>query len=92
MCLKKIKDMISLSTHNLVPHLTFLLDLPAEVAIERIKYRKGNKSVYDKQSVVFHNKVREGFLELARNNTKRFRVISGMDSKENIFCAILKAL
>jgi len=59
-----------------LPHFTFLLDCPVEIGLKRIKRIK-NRTLdrMEKQTLLFHNRVREGFLELAEADPKRIKVI-----------------
>lgn len=75
--------------HNLaigetLPDITFFIDIPNEVAIER-KLKKSHSDL-DRIEVsdnTFYERVREGYLYLSKQE-KRFRVIDGRQSIENI--------
>ena len=56
---------------SLKPDLTFLLD----VGIKEGLRRSGRSDRVEKKSVAFHEKVRKGFLALARREPRRFLVI-----------------
>ncbi|MDL1966581.1 MAG: dTMP kinase [Candidatus Desulfofervidus auxilii] len=56
-----------------LPHFTFLLDCPVEIGLKRIKNRTLDRM--EKQTLLFHNRVREGFLKLAKADPKRIKVI-----------------
>lgn len=56
---------------NLVPDLTILLDIDPKQGMKR----GGRHDRMERQSDKFHQKVRAGFLDLARKNKKRFKVI-----------------
>lgn len=73
---------------DFVPDITFLIDLPVELAFERIVDREGNNR-YDRLSLDFHKKVREGFLLLAKKNP-RIKVLDGTRNMEEIFTEITK--
>jgi len=65
-----------------LPHITFLLDCPVEVGFERIKGRKYDR--IEKECLMFHQQVREGFLKLAEANPERIKVIDATLSQEII--------
>jgi dTMP kinase len=77
--------------HDLVfdglrPDLTLLLDLPPEVGLARAwrQLEKGmrsrRESRFEDETLVFHQRVREGYLALAHQEPGRFRVIdAGQD-------------
>lgn len=72
-----------------IPDLTFIIDIPTSVAIERKKLKSHTE--LDRIEVsdnLFFTKVRSGYLELAKNEP-RFRVIDGTQNIENIHQQIL---
>jgi dTMP kinase len=56
---------------GVVPDVTFLLDLPAEVGLAR----QSDRNRMEAESLEFHVRVRKGFLEEAGNNPARFCVL-----------------
>ena len=64
------------------PDLTILLDLPVEKGLAR---KKGNKpDRFEQEDIAFHQKVRRGYLELARAEPDRWLVLDAAQSKEKI--------
>jgi dTMP kinase len=57
---------------DLEPRLTFLLDLNVKEGLKR----SGRKDRMEHKSVRFHERIRKGYLSLAKQNPKRFVVIS----------------
>ncbi len=78
-----IEKMNKEATGGLKPQLTFLIDLPVEVAFERIKDRK--KDRLERESLEFHRRVREGFLEIAKRERDRIVVLNGTKPADEIF-------
>ncbi|MCY3974890.1 MAG: dTMP kinase [Simkaniaceae bacterium] len=74
---------------DLVPDLTFLLDLPPEVGLRR---RRGGVDRMEKEDVFFHTKVREGFLRLAEKAPSRFRVVDATRPREDVLRSVLDEL
>lgn len=70
------------ATGGLKPDLTVLIDLPVEVAFDRISDRL--KDRMESESFDFHRKVREGFLELSKKEPERFLVLDGTGSVEEL--------
>ena len=61
---------------TLEPDLTLLLDIAPETGIERSRRRAAlDDDRFDSEKMKFHHDVRNAFLELARQNSRRFRVI-----------------
>ncbi len=76
------------ATDGLQPNLTFLIDLPVEQALKRV--RTPNR--FEREQIEFHRRVREGYLRLAEREPMRFRVLDGTQSLDALQEAILGAL
>ncbi len=74
---------------DLRPHLTFLLDLPVEVGLQRARRRIEGQIVkedrFEREELEFHRRVRAGYLELARREPNRFAVLDGMKDEDAIY-------
>ncbi len=57
------------------PDLTLMLDLPVEQGLQRAAARLGHENRYEQMAVDFHNRLRNGFLTIARQNPQRCAVI-----------------
>jgi len=70
-----------LACRGLIPDLTLLLDLPAEEGLARAWHRiqadasHGSESRFEKEKLAFHQRVRAGYLDLARREPQRFAII-----------------
>jgi dTMP kinase len=74
-----VLDLMKRTNTYLEPDLTFILDLPASQALKRIK----PSDKFERQPLEFHEKIREGFLDLANDKTnKRFHLIDTSKTKE----------
>lgn len=72
----------ALATGGLKPGITFLIDCPPEVGLERawsrIRGKEGaREDRFEKEDISFHKKVREGYLRIAAGEPGRVRVIDG---------------
>lgn len=87
---------------DLVPDLTVLFDLSPEVGLRRAGKaleqgdRVASESRFENETLTFHRRVRNGYLDLARSNADRFRIIdAGLDElavKEQIIKTVSAAL
>ena len=83
---------------GLRPDLTLILDLPVEMGLERawqrIHSRTGNlpEDRFEKEALEFHEKVRLGYLTLAKNEPDRFRVIDASADPQTAHKDVLKAI
>ena len=67
------------------PELTLLLDCPVELGLSRTAKRlaeegAGREDRFERETVEFHERVRAGFLALARAEPERFRIIDASRS------------
>ena len=83
-----VNELSKLSTSNLYPDITFLLDLNVEEANKRTGERKDINSKdqilkFENEENIFHQKIRKGFLEIAKNNKDRVNIIdASLDQNE----------
>ncbi|MCF8480117.1 MAG: dTMP kinase [Rhodospirillum sp.] len=57
------------------PDLTLILDLPVADGLARASSRGGGEDRYERMGVAFHDRLREGFLTIARDNPDRCVVL-----------------
>ena len=74
---EEIKQLNQFATDGLEPDATLYLDIPAEVGIERIHKARGQRQFdrLDQEGIQFHKQVRQGYLELVKENENRFIVV-----------------
>jgi dTMP kinase len=75
-----IRRLNALATNNLTPDLTVLIDLPVEDALARANA----PNRFEAETRAFHERIREGYLELARAEPHRFLVLNGLQSLETL--------
>ncbi len=75
MPLPRITELANWVHGSLTPDITFLLDAPATVGIERLKNRR-SKDRIESERIEFFERVRQGYLQLAAQSPQRFRVIN----------------
>ena len=82
--IKVINSLNKILINNLVPSITFLLDIDSKIGLTRSK-RLGNKDLrYENMSLNFHRKVRSSFLKIAEVNKRRVKIIDASQSKKEI--------
>lgn len=88
--LKIIEQMHRMVLGQLNPDLTIVLDLPVDSGLarawERIRNQDGSLSEdrFEKENLLFHEKVRQGYLTLASLEPERFRVIDASGDPETV--------
>ena len=73
------------------PQLTFVLDLPVAVGMERANARRGGAAIdhFEAASASFHERVREGFLAIARAEPERVCLIDATQDIEAVHTTVL---
>lgn len=70
------------------PDLTIILDMPAEEGLARangrISSEGSGEARFEKESLEFHRRVRSGYLDIARSDPGRVRVVEAMGEPERI--------
>jgi dTMP kinase len=79
-----IQQIVQLATDGLTPDLTLLFDLTIAESAVRTRRRKAAKRSdrLDSEKVEFHERVREAYLEIAKANPNRVRVIDAKGSAQ----------
>jgi dTMP kinase len=74
------------SLGDLKPDVTFVLDLPAPLAMERAAERRsgGKPDRFEAEDVAFHKRLREAYLALALAEPDRCVIIDAGESKEAV--------
>ena len=85
------KDVIDylnkVATTGLKPDITFILDLPVEIGLKRIKKLPENADGIDRlegESLKFHQNVRSSYIELAKTESTRVILLDGMENISKI--------
>lgn len=90
-------DALALAVHgDLQPDCTLLLDLPVSVGLARARTRPGATGAitdrFEAETVGFFEKVRAGYLALARREPQRFRIIDAAAPLAEVEQRIAEAL
>lgn len=76
-----LKNLERIAVNNMVPDLTLILDVPAEEGIKRAKSRSESSNTdldrFEREELATHEMRREGFLDLAKEEPIRCRVVDG---------------
>jgi dTMP kinase len=73
-----------IACHGLVPDITLCIDIDTETGLARALARGGVETRLEEEAVEFHHKVREAYHELARREPRRFFLIDGRGTPEEI--------
>lgn len=88
--IKDIEKLHEITLANFQPDLTFILDLPVEIGLQRAMRRGGPEDRYERMDISFHNRIRAGFLSIAEMNPNRCFVINADRKVATIHADILE--
>jgi dTMP kinase len=73
------------------PDMTLILDMPAELGLARATTRRLARAIagedadaFEKRDLEFHERLRQGFLAIARSEPRRCKVIDGTQPQEKV--------
>ncbi len=84
----------NMAVKGILPDLTILLDLPAEIGLKRAQSRNTQKNLtvsegrFESESLEFHQKIRQGYLDWAARNKYRFLIVDATGNIDTIFRSI----
>jgi dTMP kinase len=87
--LARVRALDAEARDGLVPGLTFLFDCPVEEGLARARARAGTGDRFEREVVSFHERVRRGFLEMARAEPARFRVLDSAAPVDEVHAAVV---
>lgn len=74
------------------PDFTFILDLPVEEGLRRsgqqLKVEDSTEDRFENLNLEFHNRLRQGFLDIAAKNNPRCKIINALQTIEEISAEI----
>ena len=79
-----------LATEGLMPDLTFVLDVPVEVGLNRAARRCAADRI-EQESFDFHERVRKAFLAIGQQETRRVLIMDGTGKVDEIADTIERA-
>lgn len=96
--LRLIRSLDRIMTGGFRPHVTLLLDFPAEEGLRRAR-RRNKESVshsregrFEEEELAFHNRVRKGYVEMARREPERYVTLSALGTSAEVHEALWTAL
>ena len=95
--LKWIERLNRLSSQGIRPDVTFLLDCPSNVGLKRALQRnrvlkQEKEGRFEKEEIQFHRRVRKGYLDIAKKEPDRVKVIDTREGEKKVFEKIRKII
>ena len=82
LALEIVKAINDTATQGLKPDLTVLLDMPVEAGLARKRGKSHDR--FEQEEIVFHQRVREGYLRLTANDPQRWLIVDANQSKTKV--------
>ena len=87
--LNRIKYLNEIAVNGLKPDLTIVFDVSVETSMARVG---STKDRMESAGIDFFNRVRQGYLEIAKQEPNRVKVINSSDSIENVHRQVVKLI
>ncbi|MBV8534567.1 MAG: dTMP kinase [Alphaproteobacteria bacterium] len=87
-----IQNLCRLVCGDLVPALTLIFDVPVEIGLARAASRRGAETRYERMDEGFHERLRRGFLDIAKREPKRCAVIDATQGVDAVTAEMLKTV
>ncbi|MEJ5349766.1 MAG: dTMP kinase [Desulfosoma sp.] len=89
---ERVQDLQKVVLGSLFPDITVLLDCEVTVAWRRLSQRSVTRDRMEQEGLTFLEKVRHGYLDLARRDPKRFIVIDAAQDLPKVIEDVMTAL
>lgn len=79
-----IRKVLDFATGGLVPDITILFDIDPEIGLRRRQKGSGEWNRMDAYQIKYHQRVRKGYLLMAKKNPKRWSIINAYQSPDMV--------
>jgi dTMP kinase len=90
--LHAIEQLYDMTLGAFVPDLTLILDIAVEDGLRRANGRGGQENRFERMGSAFHQRLRQGFLEIARHHPERCAVVRADVPLEEVRQAVLRVV
>ena len=90
--LEQVRALVKYATGGLTPDLTILLDLDIEVGLKRKIQNEAEWNRMDAYTVEFHQRVRRGYLEMVKQEPKRWVVVNSEQKWDDVQAELKKRI
>ncbi len=91
-----IENLYRMTAGDFQPDLTFILDIDPEVGLRRSLKRQAETAVtedrYERMGLAFHQRLRNGFLEIAKQFPERCIVIDAAEDVETVHARLMREI
>ena len=90
--LERINHLNQIATDGVRPDVTFVLDLPVEIGLQRVQNSRGELDRLEREKIEFHRRLREGYQILAKQEPQRIKIIDAQVNPEQVYAQIQAAI
>ena len=90
--LGQVRALVKYATGGLTPDLTILLDLDIEIGLKRKIQNEAEWNRMDAYTVEFHQRVRKGYLEMVKQEPKRWVVVNSEQKWDDVQAKLKKVI
>jgi dTMP kinase len=90
--LESLDRLYEVAVDGFHPDLTIILDLPIDTGLARAAARRGTETRYESLPRDFHERVRQGFLEIAKNEPRRCAIVDASKDIDAIASMIARTV
>jgi dTMP kinase len=90
--MEEVYQMNLFATEGFLPGLTIVLDLDPMIGLQRITDNNREEDRLDQEGVDFHTRVREGYLNIAKEDPERIKLIDASQEVAEVFSDIMKQI
>jgi dTMP kinase len=82
---KLLHFLCSFASNELLPDLTFYLDLDPKIGLTRTQQARSGKDRIESEALRFHNNIRRAFRQIAKKEPERVMLIDASKTPEQVF-------
>jgi dTMP kinase len=86
--LERIHRLNRIATDGVTPDVTFVLDLPVEIGLQRVQNSRGGLDRLEREKIEFHRRLREGYQTIAQQEPQRLKIIDAQVSPKQVYAQI----
>lgn len=90
--LERINRLNRIATEGVTPDVTFVLDLPVEIGLQRVQKSRGGLDRLEREKIDFHQRLRDGYRALAQQEPQRLKIVDAQASPEKVYAQIMAAI
>ena len=79
-----VKKLAEASTLDVIPDITFLLNLPVKEGLKRLDLRDQTTNRMDEEPLEFHELIRQGYISEANLNSNRIKIVNASHDTEAV--------